>query len=153
MRAIREAPHLVSYSLATTLAPTDLETMDHDMVAVIAQQDEILSQRRQAVVNAWSGGHDAALRQLESFYARLAELGVVVQRFAKTAIATRLLGPGADPGLLMGLVSGSIFEADCSNPAYRRTLGFLRRCYRPRRTMTVSCNSRTMSSSNDDPGQ
>ncbi|MBX7133590.1 MAG: DEAD/DEAH box helicase [Fimbriimonadaceae bacterium] len=103
MRAIREAPHLVSYSLATTLAPTDLETMDHDMVAVIAQQDEILSQRRQAVVNAWSGGHDAALRQLESFYARLAELGVVVQRFAKTAIATRLLGPGADPGLFDGV--------------------------------------------------
>jgi hypothetical protein len=99
MRGVKESPHLVSYALATAIAPSDLETLDTDMISVIAQEDDVLNQLRRSVVDAWTSGHDATLTQLESFYARLAELGVTVQRFAKTALATRLLGPGADPGL------------------------------------------------------
>jgi hypothetical protein len=99
IRGVRESPHLVTYALATAIAPSDLEKLDTDMVSVIRRRDDRLIELTQEVIEAWPCGHNVAVTQLERCYARLAELGITVGHFAKSTLASRLLGPGADPEL------------------------------------------------------
>ena len=99
MRAVRDGPQLVSYALATSIAPSELETLDTDMVSMLMQQDEVFDDLRQSVIDAWSSGHDAALAELNRLHERLSELGVTIHPLARATLAARLLGPGTDPKL------------------------------------------------------
>jgi len=96
MRGVRDSSHLVSYALATSTAPSDLETLDADLVRTLMQRDETLDFLRKSVINAWPQGHAAALAELNRFSERLSELGVTIQRLARATLAARLLGPGTD---------------------------------------------------------
>jgi hypothetical protein len=100
MRAIRDAPELLSYALATASAPSDLETLDDELVAIIRQEDGDLASLRTDVIESWDRGHDVAQASLAAFFERLSTLGHRAGRAATTSLSTRLLGPGAHPELM-----------------------------------------------------
>jgi len=100
LRATSESPQLLSYALASALMPTDVETMDAEMVAVISPGLQGTRQAAARVVAAWREGHEAARHALEQFYAALSEVGATIHGASRTAISTRLLGPGAHPDLM-----------------------------------------------------
>lgn len=100
LRAVSESPQLLSYALASALMPTDIETMDAEMAAVIALGTQGARPAAATVVAAWRQGHDAARQALEQFYTALSDAGVTAHSASRTAIATRLLGPGAHPDLM-----------------------------------------------------
>ena len=84
---------------ASALMPTDVETMDAEMVAAVFGPPERAPGRR-GVIAAWRQGHEAARQALEQFYAALSDAGVTIHGASRTAISTRLLGPGAHPDLM-----------------------------------------------------
>ena len=100
LRAALESPQLLSYALASALMPTDVETMDAEMVAVISLGRQGARPAAAGVIAAWRQGHEAARQALEQFYAALSEAGVTTHGASRTAISTRLLGPGAHPDLM-----------------------------------------------------
>ena len=100
LRAVSESPQLLSYALASALMPTDVETMDAEMVAVISLGRQGARPAAAGVIAAWRQGHEAARQALEQFYAALSEAGVTTHGASRTAISTRLLGPGAHPDLM-----------------------------------------------------
>jgi PAS domain-containing protein len=100
LRAASESPELLSYALASSLMPTDVETMDAEMTAAISIGRQSARQACSGVIAAWRQGHEAARQALEQFYAALAEAGAAVRGASQTAISTRLLGPGAHPDLM-----------------------------------------------------
>ena len=100
LRAVSELPQLLSYALASALMPTDVETMDAEMVAAISLGRQGARPAAAGVIAAWRQGHEAARQALEQFYAALSEAGVTTHGASRTAISTRLLGPGAHPDLM-----------------------------------------------------
>ena len=100
LRAVSESPQLLSYALASALMPTDVETMDAEMAAAISLGRQGARPAAAGVITAWRQGHEAARQALEQFYAALSEAGVTVHGASRTAISTRLLGPGAHPDLM-----------------------------------------------------
>ena len=100
LRAVLESPQLLSYALTGALMPTDVETMDAEMAAVIALGNEGMHSATAGVIAAWRLGHEAARQALEQFYTALSAAGVTVHGASRTAISTRLLGPGAHPDLM-----------------------------------------------------
>lgn len=100
LRAVLESPQLLSYALASALMPTDVETMDAELAAVIAVGTQGARPAAAEVIAAWRRGHEAARQALEHFYTALSETDVTVHDASRTAISTRLLGPGAHPDLM-----------------------------------------------------
>jgi hypothetical protein len=98
-QALVNSSHLVSYAIATAVAPTDLEQLDDDLLTVVERADGGLRSMGGEVLEAWRDGHQTALAKLGAYFERSEELGVPLHRSAKTALATRLLGPGAHPQL------------------------------------------------------
>jgi hypothetical protein len=99
LRAVLESPELLTYSLAGALTPTDLEMMDSEMVAFVSVDNDKIRRMGANVITTWRQGHEAAKQALEQFYKALSDMGVSLHGASRTAISTRLLGPGAHVNL------------------------------------------------------
>ena len=77
-------PQLLGYALASAV-PTDVETMDREMVAVISLGRQGARPAAARVIAAWRQGHEAARQALEQFYA-ISKAGVTTHGASRTAI-------------------------------------------------------------------
>lgn len=99
-RAIAENPDNLGMALRDAIRPSDMELMDIELRSFLATPDNDVAVAIQDLTSAWRSGHHAvrvATAQLET---ALSGVGVELGHAARTALATRLAGPGAHSGLI-----------------------------------------------------
>ncbi|GAA1546983.1 protein DpdJ [Kribbella lupini] len=99
-RAVAENPDNLGMTLRDAIRPSELEMMDTELRSLLAAADNDVAGAIQVLTSAWRDGHQAvraATRQLET---ALRGVGVELGHAARTALATRLVGPGAHAGLI-----------------------------------------------------
>ena len=93
-----EEPERLPMALADVLCPTDLERLDEQLRAIIDSTDSGVIDAVRRLAASWPAGHDAVRSATEFLDDALEETALVLEHPAKTAISTRLAGPGAVPG-------------------------------------------------------
>lgn len=94
LRLIDEPERLV-LSIMDVLRPSEMELLDKQLRSVIESDSPALAAAIGVLADSWTGGHDAVRSATEALDAALDESGVVLGHAAKTALSTRLAGPGA----------------------------------------------------------
>ncbi len=95
-----ERPERLPMALADGMRPTDLELMDEQLRAVIDSPDPTVREGLERLASSWRSGHEAARRATADLDRALDSAGLTLEHPAKTALSTRLAGPGASPQLL-----------------------------------------------------
>jgi hypothetical protein len=100
LRVLVQEPEAFSRALEDVLAPTSADTLDEELVLLLRNDSQGMRGALVELRDAWTAGHtavDAAIRRVDDV-AR-AE-GVALGGPARSALSTRLAGPGAHPELL-----------------------------------------------------
>lgn len=95
-----EAPERLPMALADVLRPTDLELLDEQLRAVIESADPGVVSAVGHLASSWPDGHEAVRNATARLDEALEAAGLVLEHPAKTALSTRLAGPGASPDFL-----------------------------------------------------
>jgi hypothetical protein len=113
-----QEPERLPMALADVMRPTDLELLDEQLRTVIDAADlGVLDAVRHLAVT-WPDGHEAVRSATERLDHALDAAGLVLEHPAKTAISTRLAGPGASPDFL-----GEVREWLCARDAAEESSG------------------------------
>jgi hypothetical protein len=99
-RAVAENPDNLGMALRDAIRPSDMELMDIELRSLLATSESEVAAAIQELTRAWRNGHQAvrfATTQLET---TLRSVGIDLGHAARTALATRLAGPGAHSGLV-----------------------------------------------------
>lgn len=100
LRVLVQEPEAFSRALEDVLAPTSADTLDEELVLLLRNDSQDMRDVLVELRDAWTAGHaavDAAVRRVDD--AARAE-GVALGGPARSALSTRLAGPGAHPDLL-----------------------------------------------------
>lgn len=98
-----ETPDRLDLALADVLRPTDLESLDRQLRAVVESHDVSVRQAVAELATSWGAGHDAVKQATEALDVALTDAGLSLDRTATVALTTRIAGPGADPHFLAEL--------------------------------------------------
>lgn len=90
-----EEPERLAMAITDVLRPSDMELLDAQLRSVLDSTDPAVKAAVGALAESWSAGHDAVRKATESLDSVLETAGIALGHAAKTALATRLAGPGA----------------------------------------------------------
>jgi hypothetical protein len=96
-----EVPERLPMALADILRPTDLELVDEQLRTVIDSGDADVHATVARLARSWRYGHEAVRRATADLDEALQAAALVLEHPAKTALSTRLAGPGASPDFLV----------------------------------------------------
>ncbi len=99
-RAVAENPDNLGMALRDAIRPSDMELMDRELRSLLATPDSDVAPAIQQLTTAWRDGHNAVREATTRLETVLSGVGVELGHAARTALATRLAGPGAHAGLL-----------------------------------------------------
>lgn len=105
LRVLVQEPEAFSRALEDVLAPTSADTLDEELVLLLRNRSQDMRDALVGLREAWAAGHaavDAAVQRVDDV-ARAQ--GVTLGGPARSALSTRLAGPGAHPDLLNVVVS------------------------------------------------
>jgi hypothetical protein len=95
-----EEPERLPMALTDVLRPTELELLDGQLRAVIDSADSGVMEAVRRLATSWPDGHEAVRSATERLDDALEAAALVMEHHAKTALSTRLAGPGASPDFL-----------------------------------------------------
>lgn len=95
-----EEPESLAMSIMDVLRPSEMELLDEQLRSVIESDDRPLRSAVVGLTDSWPGGHDAVRLATTDLDTALGEAGIVLGHAAKTALSTRLAGPGASRDFL-----------------------------------------------------
>jgi hypothetical protein len=95
-----DRPERLPMALADVMRPTDLELMDEQLRAVIDSPESTVKESVEQLATSWRSGHESVRHATARLDRVLETAGLTLQHPAKTALSTRLAGPGASPQLL-----------------------------------------------------
>ncbi|EWC64099.1 Lhr-like helicase [Actinokineospora spheciospongiae] len=99
-RALNDDPDGFARAVEDSLAPSAVETLDDELTALIRSTAPEVREALEGLRDAWHAGHDtvaAAVRSVDDA-ARLH--GIILGGPARSAVSTRIAGPGAHGGLI-----------------------------------------------------
>jgi hypothetical protein len=99
-RTMAENPDHLGMALQDALRPSDMELMDAELRAFLAITDAEVGAAVQTLAGAWRSGHAHVRQATAALDDALRSVGVEMGHAARTALSTRLVGPGAQPGLV-----------------------------------------------------
>ncbi len=99
---IDDPAHLPN-AIGDTIRPSDLELMDDQLCGVINHADPSLGRAISYLSSSWREGHQAVQEATKAVDDAISALGLTLGHPAKTALATRLAGPGALPNFVQEL--------------------------------------------------
>ena len=99
-RAVAENPDNLGMALRDAIRPSDMELMDIQLRSLLATPDKDVAVAIQDLTSAWRSGHHAVREATTQLETALSGVGVVLGHAARTALATRLAGPGAHAGFI-----------------------------------------------------
>lgn len=90
-----EEPERLAMAITDVLRPSDMELLDQQLRSVIDCSDPRVKEAVAQLAESWSAGHDTVRVATGNLDSALAAGGIAIGHAAKTALATRLAGPGA----------------------------------------------------------
>ncbi|WP_342660848.1 ATP-dependent RNA helicase DeaD [Rhodococcus ruber] len=99
-RGLIEQTDRLAMSLMDLMRPTDVELMDDQLRSVIDSRAPEVRASIERLAGAWPEGHSAVSDATAALESTLFSAGLKLDHAARTALATRLAGPGASPDLL-----------------------------------------------------
>ena len=99
MKMIEESEKL-AMAIADVLRPSDMELLDEQLRRVIGATDPAVRSAVAGLAGSWRAGHEAVRAATEKMDNALDAAEIVLGHAAKTAVATRLAGPGALPDFI-----------------------------------------------------
>ena len=90
----------LAMAIADVLRPSDMELLDEQLRSVIATSDPEVRSAVAGLAISWSAGHEAVSAATAKLDRALDAAGIGLGHAARTAVATRLAGPGASPEFL-----------------------------------------------------
>jgi hypothetical protein len=99
-RVLVENPDMFGRVLEQALRPSSVETMDEELTRLLRCDSAALSAALVGLRRSWEQGHAAADRAVEAVDAAARAEGLVLGNATRTALSTRLAGPGAHEDLL-----------------------------------------------------
>jgi hypothetical protein len=99
-RAVAENPDNLGMALRDAIRPFDMELMDIELRSLLATPDNDVAVAIQELAGAWRDGHEAVRAATTNLETALHGVGVALGHAARTALATRLAGPGSHKGLI-----------------------------------------------------
>jgi len=99
-RGVVENPDNIGMALRDALRPSDMELMDAELRAFLGTTNADVAAAVQTLAGSWRDGHAAVRAATVALEAALRDVGVEMGHAARTALATRLAGPGAHSGLV-----------------------------------------------------
>jgi hypothetical protein len=99
LKMIEESEKL-ALAITDVLRPSDMELLDEQLRTVIDASDSALRSAVAGLATSWRAGHEAVHAATAKLDNALDAAGIVLGHAAKTAIATRLAGPGASPNFI-----------------------------------------------------
>ena len=99
IKVIEESEKL-AMAITDVLRPSDMELLDEQLRSVIDSTDPAVRSALAGLAASWPEGHEAVSAATAKLDSALDAAGVVVGHAARTAVATRLAGPGASPDFI-----------------------------------------------------
>lgn len=99
-RAMAENPDNLGMALRDAIRPSDMELMDIELRSLLTTPDNDVALAIQELAGAWREGHQAVRAATTQLETALRGVGIELGHAARTALATRLAGPGAHPGFI-----------------------------------------------------
>ena len=87
-------------SLADVMRPSDVESVDIQLRAVIGSRAPAVVQSIELLASSWREGHIAVRKAADALDSALADADIGLEHAARTALSTRLAGPGASSDLI-----------------------------------------------------
>jgi hypothetical protein len=113
-----EEPERLPMALADVLRPTDLELLDQQLRTVIDSVNSGVMDAVRGLAASWPDGHEAVRSATQCLDDALEAAALVLEHPAKTALSTRLAGPGAAPDF-----PGEVREWLCARDAAEDSSG------------------------------
>jgi hypothetical protein len=127
--ALLEEPERLPIAIADVLRPNDMELLDEQLRSVISSGNATVRAAIDQLVRSWSGGHQAVQSATAQLDTALDAAGLTLSHAARTALTTRLAGPGASPTFLEEvqhwLVARDDAERSCGMEVRPRVLAAL----------------------------
>ncbi|MER5265093.1 protein DpdJ [Actinosynnema sp. NPDC002837] len=105
VRALVQQPEDVGRALEDALNPSAAETMDQELSLLLRSESEAVRASLESFRTAWQDGHRAVEAAAEDLEAAAHADDIVLGTASRSALSTRLVGPGAHADLLDHVVS------------------------------------------------
>lgn len=92
---LAEEPERLVDRISNALEPDDTELLDSQLRAVIDCDDSLVRHGIEQLTRSWREGHHAVQEATAALDGALAMAGIALSHVARTALSTRLAGPGA----------------------------------------------------------
>ncbi len=104
-RLLAENPEAFAHALEDTLTPSEAETMDEELSLLVRTEAAEVQSALDELRTSWRNGHAVVARATERVNEVAQAHGLAVRGPARSALSTRLAGPGAHPRLLAEVAS------------------------------------------------
>lgn len=98
--ALLEEPERLPVAIADVLRPDDMEMLDEQLRSVIDCDVSAVREAIEELVRSWPDGHQSVQRSTAALDIVLDAAGLALNHAARTALTTRLAGPGSSPVFL-----------------------------------------------------
>lgn len=104
-RLLAENPEAFAHALEDALTPSEAETMDEELSQLVRTETAEVRSALDELRISWRNGHAVVARATERVDEVAQAHGVALGGAARSALSTRLAGPGAHPRLLAEVAS------------------------------------------------
>ena len=124
-----EEPERLPVAIADVLRPNDMELLDEQLRSVIDSGDSAVREAIEILVGSWPDGHQSVQRATAALDTALDGAGLALSHAARTALTTRLAGPGSSPMFVeevqQWLAARDVAEQSCGMEVGPRVLAAL----------------------------
>lgn len=92
-----EEPERLPVAIADVLRPDDMEMLDGQLRSVIDSNVPAVGEAIENLVRSWPNGHHSVQQSTSALDTALEDAGLSLNHAARTALTTRLAGPGSSP--------------------------------------------------------
>jgi hypothetical protein len=104
-RVLAQDPEAFTRALDDALSPSAAETMDEELTVLLRCADPEVRSSLEELRTAWRAGHSAVSRAVARLRESVLAQNLTLGGPARSALSTRLAGPGAHPSLLTEVAS------------------------------------------------
>lgn len=105
LRVLAQEPEAFARALENALTPTAADTMDEQLVLLLRSESPQVLAAMVGLREAWAAGHAAVTEAVRQVDETVQAAGLSLDGPARSALSTRLAGPGAHPRLLDEVLS------------------------------------------------
>lgn len=100
LRVLAQESEAFARALEYALTPTAVDTMDEELVTLLRSESPSVRAAIASLRDAWTAGHAAVAEAVHLVDEAAGAIGLSLRSPARSALSTRLVGPGAHPRLL-----------------------------------------------------